>query len=756
MNSVRWITRLLTLMIALTSPLSMAKVFSSPILEEANQLVEIEPLRAKTITENYLSKRKLLGRNTSNQSAVTSEERDTDVRTPNATIDALVILARSKFETGDMRGAIHHLDKAQLLANEYKLNYLSLEVELTRVELYWRQNRNVTAANQALREITDSLKQFEKSRQLARALSYRTKMMRAQVASANNEYDYATQLYLEAEEYIKETHSEVTKIDYHIQVGKHYLTHQKYNLALSELLLGYWQAIEENQSAQLAKVNHLLATLFYERKVYDKSLEYLSQAADFYDNYNQSPVLAQVLKQMGDIYYFEGRYNLALVHYFNVIDHENTERNVANVIDIRLSLAATYLQLYNYALTEQYLERANELLQYTDLPLLTAKAHLLSAGVAYHQKQAGLIIEHAKQALEIGQRIEHTPTQLQAYRLLSMGYEVAQNYQASLETLKQHYALAAQQQLTLNQISEDAFRQQKDFVEKNLHYSSQTEELDFLHQEHRKFQKIAFALLIVSILLILFVWRRGYLLQSLTEKLAETNKDLYTHPRSGLKNLRLLNAKLATSLEKSSVSFEQWQVGDLINEPLNDRLRFTMIDLPFLRTMYLKHGYKAGLDLEKKFGEYLQSRLADGMRIYHFSDANILLVEPNVDSGLEASLTFNRIQQWINEFEAESNINRIVRIGIADYPFLPRAYTAINDKELIEILLYATSVAREASMKENRSHWTHLRAIKNAPAASLAKQDIRKACAQAIKQGLIKLHSSYQNEEFIKKLIDKA
>ncbi len=756
MNSVPRTLKFIALLIVLVSPLSFAKVFSNPILEEAYQLTEIEPTRAKTIAENFLSKRKMLERNAHNQSALTSEERDTDVRTPNASIDALVILARSKFALGDMRGAIHHLDKAQLIAAEYNLAYLGVEIELTRVELYWLQNRNVLAANDALDSIKQHLEAFDSTRQLTRGLRYKAKMLRANVMSHDNQLELASQLFLESEPYIAETRSEVTKIDYHIQVGQHYLNHHQYNLALSELLLSYWQAIESNQSAQLAKVNYLLATLFYERKVYDKSLEYLSQAADFYDNYNQSPVLAQVLKKMGDIYYFQGRYNLALVHYFNVIDHENTERNIANVIDIRLSLAATYLQLYNYPLTEQYLNRAKELLQYTDLPKLTAKAHLLSSGMAYHQKQSSAIIEHAQLALDIGQHIDDTNTQLQAYRLLALGYEVSEKYQLSLENLKKHYQLSQMQQLALNQISEDAFRQQKDFVEKSLHYSSQTEELAFLHDEHRKFQKIAFGLLLVCLGLILFVWRRGYLIQTLTMKLADTNKDLYTHPRSGLKNLRMLNARLATSLEKSNVSFEQWQVGDLINEPLNDRLRFTMIDVPFLRTMYLKHGYKSGLALEKRFGEYLLSRLDKDMRLYHFSDANILLVEPNVDSGLEASLTFNRIQQWVNEFEPQSNINRVVRIGIADYPFLPRAYTAINDKELIEILLFATSIARETSMKENRSHWAHLRAIKNAPAASLAKQDIRKACAQAIKQGLIKLHSSYQNEDFIKKLIDKA
>ncbi|WP_337135100.1 hypothetical protein, partial [Staphylococcus aureus] len=92
-------------------------------------------------------------------------------------------------------------------------------------------------------------------------------------------------------------------------------------------------------------------------RVLDKALVHLSEAADFYDNYEKSPKLAMVLKRMGDVYFDLGKYNLALVNYFNVIDHENNNNNIESVIGTRLSLAATYIHLYNYPLAEQYLQR---------------------------------------------------------------------------------------------------------------------------------------------------------------------------------------------------------------------------------------------------------------------------------------------------------------------------------------------------------------------------------------------------------------
>ncbi|MGC9550995.1 tetratricopeptide repeat protein, partial [Vibrio metoecus] len=140
-------------------------------------------------------------------------------------------------------------------------------------------------------------------------------------------------------------------------------------------------------------------------------------------------------------------------------------------------------------------------------------------------------------------------------------------------------------------------------------------------------------------------------------------------------------------------------------------------------------------------------------RLYHFSDASLLYIEKNGEQRSDPETLFNQIQSWLNEFATDRKINRIVRIGITDYPFLPRAYTAINDKELLDILLMATHIARELSLSESQSHWVYLKAIENAPAASFASENIRLSCKQAINQGLIKVHSSYKNEENIKKLL---
>ncbi|EKM25462.1 tetratricopeptide repeat protein [Vibrio sp. HENC-03] len=743
------------LCLLLAQPLH-ATILSSALLNEAQQLAEIDPVQAKQAAKNYLLQRELTERqDNGSPSSMSREETDRSIRTPSSTIEAHKIIAQADYTMGNIRSAINNLDEAERLANEYQLPYMNLDVQLMRNQMIWMYDKNYAAAEEKLDQIEKQIEEANPVLQRTDSVRYRLVMQRALLAANSGDSVNADRLYTKAKTMLEDNRSDLTLIDYHTAVGEFYLNDKKYNLALSELLYGYWQSIESDSGARLAKVNRLLARLFQERRVYDKAIEYLSQAADYYDSYPSSPILADVLEQMGDIYFYQGKFNLALVHYFNVLDHDSTSKNINRIIKIRLSLAATYLQLYNYALAEQYLDRSTDLLEYADLPQLEAKAALLQSGLAYHQNDSKDVIENAKRALDL---IEKAPDDTgfikqQSYRLLGLGYEQAGEYQLSLQAYKKYASLVRLEQKQLNQISEDAFRQQKEFAEQSIHHVGQAEKLAQVEMEHRKFQKISFALFITVLVMFLFIMRRGVINQRQTAEIEKLRDDLFTHSRSRLRNLRMLNVKLSRSLKKSSDTFEQWQMGELIHEPLNDRLRFVMIDLPFLRSMYVQHGYKAGLELERAFGEFLAERIQKPTRLYHFSDANLLYIEPNADRDASAEATFEKFQSWVDEFAAKHNVNRIIRMGISDYPFLPRAYTAINDEELLDLLLLATHIAREVSLKDKHSHWVFLKAIDNAPAASFATDDIRTACQHAINQGLIKIHSSYKNEDDIKKIL---
>ncbi|WP_070962781.1 tetratricopeptide repeat protein [Vibrio sonorensis] len=747
----KWIAACLILICQ--SALADHKVYSSPILNEANNLVDIVPQQSRQLATNFLTQRRLSEQTEKSPSSISRDEADARIRTPGGTIDAMRILAQAEFNLGNQIIALTQLENAAQLAEKHQLPYLKMEVQLLAIRLLWQMDNRHEQAKQKLLRLEHSLSEYRNQEQLAPQLRYEIEMLRADIASKEGNRALADEIYAEQGKYVFTVNAVKNTIDYHISVGTHLLNNKSYNLSLSELLTAYWMAIEDNSGAQLAKINSLLGQLFYERRVLDKANDHLSQAADFYDNYEKSPVLPTILKRMGDIYYYQGKYNLALVHYFNAIDHERIQNNLSHIIELRVALASTYLQLVNFPLAQQYLDKAKELLEYTDIPELKARTLLLESGLAYYQESPQQVIDLALQALELSQQVNSLTVQKRAYQLLYLGYELDKQYKKALGYLKQYNAMANIEQQQLDSISEDAFRQQKEFVEQTLHLVGQKQQLDNIESEFHKFQKIAFTLFLVCTLLFMFLLRRGHVVRLQKEEIDELNDDLYTHSRSGLKNLRMLNAKLPASLEESSHKFEKWHVGELIHEPLNDRLRFVMIDVPFLRNMYLQYGYAEGLKLEKAFGDFLQSKIQAPARIYHFSDANLLYIEASNEQNASPEYLYEKVQQWLMEFEPDRRLNRIVRIGMADYPFLPRAYTAINDKELVDILLMSTSAARTLSMKEHASQWVYLKAIENAPAASLATGNIRKACKHSISQGLIKVHSSYKNEESIKKLL---
>ncbi|CAM3584440.1 tetratricopeptide repeat protein [Vibrio aquimaris] len=748
------LSRLLALLVFLLPALvSASTVYSSAMLNEADSLVNIVPKQSKILASNYLTQRKLMAQSEKGPSTMSRDDSDTRFRTPSSTIDALKILARAEFNLGNPKEAKRYIKQAKTLTDEYNLPYLGLELSLLELRLNWKANGISPSIETKLDEIEQELNSIHNPEQVAKGLTYQLVMLKADMASSQDRIKLAETLYKQAIPFIEQSKNRQSITDYHIALGKHFLNHKIYNKALSELLISYWSAIENTSGLQLAEANRLIGQLFYERRVLDKAADHFSQAADFYDNYESSPMLPPILKRMGDIYYHQGKYNLALVHYFNAIDHERLQNNIENVVDIRLALASTYLKLVNFPLAEQYLTRAKELLNYIEIPKLQAKYLLLEAGLASHQGQPKEVLDKANQALGIALELNDLSLEKNAYNMLNLGNELLGNYKQALRYLQQYNALAAIEQKELNLINEDDFRQQKDVVEQTLHLVGQKEQLKKTQNEYHKFQKISLTLFVTCALLFVFLLRRGHIISVQKEEIDELNDELYAHSRSGLKNLRMLSVKLPASLEASSHKFEKWHAGDLIHEPLSDRLHFVMIDLPFLRNLSLQQGYTEGLKVEKAFGLFLKEKIEHPARVYHFSDANLLYIEPDNGNTTKPEQVFEKIQGWVNEFTQKYRLNNIVRIGMADYPFLPRAYTAINDKELLDILLMSTNAARSLSMEENTSQWVYLKAIKNAPAASLATGNIRKACKHSINQGLIKVHSSYPNEENIKKLL---
>ena len=725
-------------------PLSAwAKFFSAPILNDAYQLLDTNPEQARSIAQQYLEQRQISPEQDPNRIHINNDSERT-IRTPISTVEAFQIKALANKRLDRNRESIEAIKQAITLAKDFNLKSGYLESKLIYSSLWWNLTQDVDETNTILKEISAELNEYNKHIPLNQKIYFGLALVHAEVESFQGNNSQAQQYYKQAMSHGSALNDPTSMIYYHISYGKYFLKNKQFDQALTELLSAYWQSIEADRSGQLATTNYLLGQLFFQRQVLDKALEHASQSAEFYGRYNNSEQLSNVLTLIAQIHLKQGRFNLALVQYFNALDQEKEKNNVDKLISSRLDIANTYFLLYNYALSEHYLKQANNLNEYVNLPEQKACSSLLQAKLYLVNNKADLAVQQIQQAIKYSKKDNDLRLKLQSQKLLSKTYEKMGQYQLALKAQREYETLNSSIQAVQNEINEDVFRQQKSIIEQSLHYQGLEEQLKENHLQTRKIQKIAGFLLVLLTLISIYAFRQQQVNRFLKKRLHLLLNKYYTHPRSGLRNFRLLTERLPSSLQQSSSNIEQWHLGELINEPLSDRLRFTLFHVPMLQELYFTHGYQEGLSIEKAFGDYLSTVVTLPSRIYHFSDASFLYIEHKSDSTSNAQEMAETIQSWINNFESQTMTDRTVNIGMVEYPFLPRAYTAINDRELIDILLMATNTACDISSEDSGSQWVHYRAIDNAPAASFASNNIISACKQAINQGLIKVMTSKQ------------
>ncbi len=745
MNFCRWL--FCAFLICFLPFSASAKIYTTPILAEAHDLLQTSPEKSLRITDRYLQQRRMSDQSENSRVHV-NDDADHSVRTPLNTVNAMQIKARAHSLLNQPDRAISTIKKAIKLAQENDLEFTIIETQLIYSKIYWENLQNSVLALKLLDNIDNTISQSEplKLTKQVKVLQYETLLQRAVIESAVGTEEKAEKLFSKAKRLLTNLDNTTALIEYQLTLGQHYLLYNHYDLALDRLLSGYWLSVEEDNKAQTAVANLGLATLFEQRSVFDKALEHATQAGEFFEHFKRTQPLAKTLALIASIYEQQGRYNLALVHYFNALDQESQLKHDGRSSQLYLNIARVYLQLYNYPKAEQYLQQARQMAKKSGNEALNADTLLLEGKLQLAEGHIAKAISTLQSGLLAASRIGQLNLQLQGEVILSQAFEQNGDYYNALLSQRRYEQLFERQQKTQLKSNVEVFKQQQRMMERSL----MLEELERQQFESEKalYQQQQVSIFLISLLLVVSIvlWRRHSVANMLQNRFKQLRTEFYTHPRSGLRNLRMLNARLPDSLQQSSANFEQWHLGDIINEPLSDRLRFALIEIPFLKHIYLERGYQQGLEMERQLGAYFQNEVCKPARLYHFSDAMFLYIEPNSRLNSEPSQLADSIQQLIDGFIADRHIDNKVRIGMAEYPFLPRAYTAINDQELIDILLMATNAARLNNKKEQGSQWVHLSAIDAAPAASFASDNIRKACTQGINNGLVKVQASTRLE----------
>lgn len=738
---MRFLSATLLSLTLLSAPAALVHAYSAPALFEAESIVQTSPEKALEAAERYLEQRRLV----QNTQAPHNNDKDRSVRTPLNTVHAYLIIAKSHGELGNHEPAWQALNKAKAMIAKYNLKLAALGAEFIEAGLLYELDGKPDQAEKLLTALLAKMPEGDALPSSLARVAFEAKLLNATIVSDRETEAQSLAEFGQVAAELSSLPNLERKVRYQIALGNFYLNIKSYERALSELLSAYWLASENDFGVQIARANLALAALYQQQGITDKALQHANQAAEFYERFDISRGLSEAQSLLASIYSDLERYNFALAHYFNALDIEQTLGRPSKSADIQVAIAKTYQQLHKDTLAEEYVENAIDIADAHDLYAALAKALILKGDLAIDNQSPDIAIDSLRRALNSAQQMSAPELMLESLSALSQAYEEKGDFQQALN-IQRRYDLLAQQDLNQKQREEaDSFRHRQRFIERQLQFEDMQRkqgENEAVIVEQKKVNLFLLGSLAVLLLILMLRNRTATLRQG---ELDELRKELYTHPRSGLRNLRMLNDRLSNSLAKSNAHFEQWYLGEMIHEPLSDKLSFAMFEVPFLKVVYLQHGYRQGLDLERKLGDHLNTLIHSPARLYHFSDAMFIYIEPYSDAVSAPQTLATKIQGFIDDFVHKNRLEDVddrLRIGMADYPFLPRAFTSINDKELIDILLMATSAARQACKQEQRSQWVHLSAIDSTPAAYFANNHVRKACMDGINTGLIKVKTS--------------
>lgn len=716
----------------------------TPLLDEADILIENAPKTSLEVAKDYLYQRIS---SDLPQIHLSGNDHNSSIKELLDTVQAYFISARANIVLENEQEAWEALAKARYLIEENGLNYALLELNMLEASIHFYLEENQRAAKEKVEKVLSNIPAKSNTRPYQlNELAFEANLLYAILYANEVPQSAALSYFKKAQDELGDAPPLLNKIYYQIALGNYFLNNKLHEKALSELLSAYWLASENDYTAQIARANVALARLFRDQGIFDQAIEHANQAAEYYERHMMGRALSDTQLLLGDAYYLQGRYNFALVHYFNAMDIENTfDKTPASSANVLVSIANTYFRMEQIHRAEKYLEKAISLAKNHDDKTTLTDAYLLDAEIKFTQKKHTQAISSLEKTVTFATDEHYKAALLKALPLLSQAYEAQNKFKLSLNAQRHFERLNVTDDNAQKSRDAESFKHSQQAIERQLL-------LEDMQRQHREDSQLIVEQKQVNLFLIATIWivlailfLRHQTARKRLKQLQVMHEDIYMHPRSKLRNLLMLNEKLAVTLAEKCADFEKWYLSEMIHQPYTDKLRFAMFEVPFLQTVYLKYGYKQGLKLEEELGEFFKEYIHEPARLYHFSDAMFIYIEPNSNSINVPEWLHQRIQSLVDNFVYQASLRSAdnkIHLGMADIPFLPRAVTRIGDTELIEILLMATNAARQAAKEEKGSQWVHLSAIDSTPAAYFAKTNVREACLKGINLGFIKVKTS--------------
>ena len=717
------------------------KAYASNLITKAEALVFSAPEKALSVTEGYL-----LRKEKAQKPFFLSKANETAFF-KSAAIDkikAYLIQAQAYTALCKKKEAWDSLDKVKALVEKYDLSNYSLHLKFTQAILLNYLNKAPQQATKELESIVAQIPiQYPVRTKSITKLAFESALLNAIIHAQYSDEKTTKLKFDHARKWMEESGKMKYKISYLIALGNYTLKIKSYGLALSKLLSAFWLSSESDYPGLIALSNISLAALYKEQGALNKALQHANQAAEYYERFYLMRALSKTQILLAQIYTQQKNYNFALAHYFNALEIENKQDRPQKIAEINADIARIYLTMKRYKTSKNYINKSMKVIELNNFNKMKSSLDILKGKWAFLNNENDTAIKLLSPVLQ--KKHQEINDVRQALSFLILAYEKNGDLTQQIALMRHLNQLKDEEENQNKEAKKNAFIFQHENVENNLksQYSTAKQMDDNkILLEQKKINFILSAIICILLLLLFLRYRTEIIRQS---ELKSLQLNMNSHPRSGLTNLRIIRDQLSTSQAKIYAYFEQSFDEEMIHTPLTDKLNFAMFEVSIFSQLYEKFTYQEGLKLERKFGDFLRSKLHEQARIYHFSDTLFVYTEPHTLNQNDPEILAKKIQHLVMQFMKNNGIdtkNFQLNTGMLNYPFLPRAFRYIDNRTLIDILLMATNAAKEESKRTNASQWIHFSAIDATPTAYFANLPPRQACLDCINNGFIKIKSS--------------
>ncbi|MBC3883130.1 diguanylate cyclase [Undibacterium sp. LX40W] len=231
------------------------------------------------------------------------------------------------------------------------------------------------------------------------------------------------------------------------------------------------------------------------------------------------------------------------------------------------------------------------------------------------------------------------------------------------------------------------------------------------------------------------------LIQERTRELEVSRRALeqqsLTDPLTGLRNRRYLNLCIADDIAEvqRSYSLQAENKGEA-----NRNLIFMMVDIDHFKSVNDQYGHAAGDQVLNQTTSILRESVRDSDTIIRWGGEEFLIVVRHTHFA-EAELLAERIRSRIAEHHFRlsdgKTLQRSCSIGLATYPFMPKAIEAYSWEQVVGIADKCLYAAKRAG----RNAWVGLYLLDNA-VVQAPSGDLALEIEQLIEHGAVKVRSS--------------